>query len=187
MAIKNLGDDGELMRKRLTYLRKAIINSADVEIGDTSVADLAENELYLIRFLSKGRVAPEIIGVDSSNQSFQLSHHRGKVIILIFWSSSIPQAGHTIEFTNEMVTKFKDKPVIILGINHDPVDKLKAMRADGTVTWRNLSDPKNQLAKNYRVGSWPMVYVLDQKGQIRYSGALGSFTELTANALLESR
>ncbi|MDX1680922.1 MAG: TlpA disulfide reductase family protein [Akkermansiaceae bacterium] len=185
MVVKNLGDDGELMRKRLTYLKKAIINSAEVKIGETSVAELAENELYLIRYLSKGRVAPEITGTDSNKQPFRLSQQRGKVVILIFWSSSIPQAAHTIEFTNEMATNFAGKPVQIVGINHDPADKLKAMRADGTVTWRNLSDPQNLLAKNYRVGSWPMVYVLDQKGKIRYSGGLGSFAELTANALLE--
>ena len=59
------------------------------------------------------------------------------------------------------------------------------MRAEGKVKWRNLSDPDNLLARNYRIGSWPMVYVLDHKRRIHYSGGLGSFAELTAEALIE--
>ncbi len=58
------------------------------------------------------------------------------------------------------------------------------MEADGTVTWPNLSDPANKLAAEYRVGSWPLVYVLDGERKIHYSGAPGSFAELTAEALL---
>ena len=184
MVIKNLGDDAELMRKRLSYIRKAIINSAEVEIGDTSIAQLAENELYQIRFLSKGRVAPDFKGVDSSGQSVQLSGQRGKVVILVFWSTTIPNAEHVIELTNEMAAKFRNKPVTVIGINHDKPDKLKSLRADGAVTWRNISDPENPLAKEYRVGTWPMVYVLDHKQRIHHAGGLGSFAELTADALV---
>jgi len=58
LQLKTLGDDGEIMRKRLTFLRKAIIQSSDVELNGVTVAKLAEDELYVIRFLSKGRVAP---------------------------------------------------------------------------------------------------------------------------------
>ena len=90
-----------------------------------------------------------------------------------------------IEFTNEMVTKFKDKPVDVIGINHDPLVKLRTMRTDGTVKWRNLSDPTNLIARSYRVGTWPMVYVLDHERQIHYAGGLGSFVELTAETLAE--
>lgn len=183
IIIKSLGDDPELMRKRLTYLRKAIIDSADVELGGTTVAKLAENQLYQIRFLSKGRVAPDLRGMDSEGQPFLLSEQAGKVVVLIFWSSSIAQADHVIEFTNEMTAKFKGKPVNVVGINHDPLDKLRALRADGTVTWRNISDPQNRLARDYRVGNWPMVYVLDHQRRIHYAGGLGSFAELTADAL----
>ena len=46
-----------------------------------------------------------------------------------------------------------------------------------------FSDPGNELAKQYRVANWPMAYVLDGKGTIQYAGSLGSFTELTADAL----
>lgn len=185
IVIKGLGDEGELMRKRLNYIRKAIINSAEVAIGDTTVAKMAENELYQIRFLSKGRVAPDIISMDSNGEAFQLSKQAGKVTVLVFWSSTIPQADHVIEFTNEMVSKFIGKPIQVIGINHDPLARLRAMRLDDTVKWRNLSDPTKQISGNYRIANWPMVYVLNHKREIQYAGGLGSFAELTADALAE--
>lgn len=184
MILNSLGDNPELTRKRLTYLRKAIINSSDVELGNTTVAKLAEDQLYQIRFLAKGRIAPDLIGADSAGRPIKLSDFQGKVVLIIFWSSTIPEADRVVEITANMVKKFADKPIVILGVNHDPLEKLRAMEGDGTVPWRNFSDPLNQLANKYRVGSWPTVYVLDGERRIHYTGTQGTFAELTADALL---
>lgn len=185
IVIKGLGDEPDLIRRRLTHLRKAIIESADVPIGTTTVAKIAENELYQIRYLSKGRTAPELSGPDAQGKEIRLSDHQGRVVVLVFWRSDMPQSQHTIDFTREMVAKLKEKPVVVLGINHDAPDKLRAMTTDGTIGWKNISDPEMKLAQIYRVGTLPMTYVLDEKLAIRYAGALGSFTELTAATLAE--
>lgn len=184
MQLKTLGDDGEIMRKRLTYLRKAIIQSADVELAGTTVAKLAEDELYIIRFLTKGRVAPDLVGVDSSNLPLSLEANKGKIILLLFWNSNAPDAKRVVEITTAMETKFKGRPFAIMGVNNDSVEKLRALQADGTVPWTNFSDPETKLAKEYRVGTWPLVYVLDGERKIHYAGAPGSFAELTVEALL---
>lgn len=184
MQLKSFGDDGDIMRKRLTYLRKAIIQSSDVEFNGTTVAKLAEDELYIIRFLTKGRVAPDLVGVDSAKRPLSLAANKGKVMVLLFWNSNVPDAHRVVEITTAMEKKFKGRPFAIIGVNNDPVDKLRALQADGTVPWPNFSDPENQLAKEYRVGSWPLVYVLDGERKIHYAGAPGSFVELTAEALL---
>jgi peroxiredoxin len=184
MQLKSLGDDGEIMRKRLTYLRKAIIQSSDVDIEGTTVAKLAEDELYIIRYLTKGRVAPNLAGVDSAKRPMSLEANKDKVIVLLFWNSNVPDAQRVVAITTAMQTKFKDRPLAIIGVNNDSVEKLRALQADGTVPWPNFSDPENQLAKEYRVGSRPLVYVLDGERKIHYAGAPGSFAELTAEALL---
>ncbi len=184
MQLKSLGDDAEIMRKRLTYLRKAIIQSSDVAIDNTTVAKLAQDELYIIRFLTKGRVAPNLAGVDSAKRPLSLAANKGKVVVLLFWNSNVPDAHHVVEITTAMEKKYKGRPLAIIGVNNDSVDKLRALQADGTVPWTNFSDPENQLAKEYRVGTWPLVYVLDGERKIHYAGAPGSFAELTAEALL---
>ena len=184
MQLKSIGDDGEIMRKRLTYLRKAIIQASDAEINGMTVAKLAEDELYIIRYLTKGRVAPNLAGVDSAKRPLSLEANKGKVIVLLFWNSNVPDAQRVVAITTAMQTEFKDRPLAIIGVNNDPVEKLRTLQADGTVPWTNFSDPDNQLAKEYRVGSWPLVYVLDGERKIHYAGAPGSFAELTVEALL---
>ncbi len=184
MVLRGLGDDPELLRRRLTLLRKAIIDSADVSIGENTVASIAENELYLIRYLSKGRVAPEITGNDAAGKPIRLSDLKGKVVILVFWNSSQPESEHAIQYTRELTRKFSGKPVEILGINHDSLVKLRGLIADETVNWKNISDPECKIAREYRVSAWPMAYVLDSQHKIQYSGNLGTFAELAAEALI---
>jgi len=184
MILKNLGDDGEIMRKRLTCLRTAIIESSDVDLGGVTVAKLAEDELYIIRYLTKGRIAPDLSGTDSASRPLKLSEHNGKIVLLLFWSSTMQEADRVIEITAGMLKKFEGRPFTVIGVNHDSLEKLRSLEAGGIVTWRNFSDPANQLAKEYRVGSWPLVYVFDGDRKIHYSGAPGSFAELTVDALL---
>jgi peroxiredoxin len=186
MRLKALGDDPGLMTRRLTLLRQAIIESAQVEIHGTSVAKLAEDELYIIRFLTKNRVAPDLVGMDSGNRPLLLSDYKDKVVVLLFWNSGMQEAARVLEMTNAMAKKFAGKPFAVIGVNNDPTDNLREMqKPDKLVTFPNFSDPQNRLARDYRVGSWPLVYVLDGKRKIHYTGLPGSFVELTAAALLD--
>jgi peroxiredoxin len=184
LVLKSLGEDPELMRKRLTCLRKAIIDSSDVDLGGITVAKLAEDELYIIRHLTKGRVAPDLVGTDSAKSPLKLSGEAGRIVMLLFWNSAMNELDHTIAMTNTIRQRFEGRPVTVLGVNLDPLEKLRALEADQTVTWRNFSDPKGELAKAYRVNSLPLVYVLDGERRIHFSGTPGSFAELTMEALL---
>ena len=184
MQLKTIGDSAEIMKKRLTFLRKAIIQSSDIELDGTSVAKLAEDELYIIRFLTKGRIAPDLNGLDAANRPLTLSAHKGKVIVLLFWNSNVQGADRVVEITNTMNRKFHGRPFVIIGVNNDPVETLRAMHADDSITWTNFQDPENKLAAEYRVGSWPLAYVLDHERKIHYTGPPGSFAELTAEALI---
>lgn len=189
MVLKGLGDEADVIRKRLTLLRKAIINSATEEIEGVSVASLAEDELYIIRYLTKGRVAPELEGVDSGNRPMKLSDFKGKVVVLLFWGSNMPEAERTLEFCTSLEQKFAGKPFALVGVNNDPVATLRAMqvREGGRITWPNFSDPGGQVAKQFRIGSRPVMYVLDGERKIHFFGAPGSFVELSAAALLSEK
>lgn len=184
LILKSLGDAPEIMRKRLAKLRKAIIESSDVEFQGTTIAKLAEDELYQIRFLTKGRTAPDLTGTDSAGRPLKLSDTAGKVVMLLFWSATLPEADRVIQITTDTLAKFKDRPFVVLGVNSDPIEKLRTMEGDGTVNWRNFSDPENKLAAEYRIGSRPWVFILDGERKIQYSGTPGSFAEITAEALL---
>jgi hypothetical protein len=53
--------------------------------GDT-VAERAKGELFELRNLRVGKVAPDIEGEDQDGKRFKLSEYRGKVVLLDFWS-----------------------------------------------------------------------------------------------------
>jgi peroxiredoxin len=184
MVLKSSGETPELMARRLTYIRKAIIESAEVEINGVPVAKIADDELYIIRYLTKGRVAPDLNGVTSGSVPMNLSQYQGKIIVLIFWNSSTQDAARLVEFANVLDEKYRDRGVVVLGVNNDPREKLRDFQADGTVKFQNFSDPENKLAAEYRIGSWPLSYVLDAGRRVAFAGAPGSFTEFAVDALL---
>jgi len=173
-----------LMRERIKNLKEAIIKSADVRVGEVTVAKIAEDELYKIMKLSKGRVAPEIKGIDSSMRPMRLSQFRGKVVMLVFWSSWDAEAGRMLEILRKTTSANIGKPVVVLGVNRDSLKNLRSLQADGLVTWPNFSDPDQKIAKEYRVAGWPFCMVLDQKGVIFYRGAVGSIADAVVQSLL---
>jgi len=185
IQLKTLGEAPDIMQRRLTYIRKAIKQAANVQLNEVPVSKLAEDELYIIRFLSKGREAPDLVGTDTAGRAFSLASNQGKIIVLLFWNSNLPDSQRIVDIATAMDRKYKGRPVTILGVNNDTNEKLRSLQANGAVSFTNFSDPDNKLAPIYRVGTWPLVYVLDGQRKIHFAGAPGSFVEATADALLE--
>ena len=186
MLAKEIGDDPRVMRERLTMLRKAIIDSADVTVEGMSIAKLAEEELYIILNLSKGSQAPALKGIDSGGRPMSLDSYQGKVVLLVFWNSAGEGSEAVIDWIRALRQdeRFANKPFEVVGVNSDPTKNLRSLQADGRVNWPNFSDPSNELGKTYRVGTWPLAYILGQDRKIHYVGSTGPFAELTATAVL---
>jgi peroxiredoxin len=187
MLGKNMGDDPRVMRERLSMLRKAIIDAADVKVDQTTVAALAEEELYIITNLSKGTVAPELEGEDSGGRPMKLSAHEGKVVVLVFWNSSGEGPEGLLEWVSALRRdeRFVGKPFEVVGVNTDLREDLREMQAKEQVDWPNFSDPTAELARVFRVASYPTAYVLGPDRKIHYIGPMGTFAELTAFAVLD--
>lgn len=195
-VLSNLGAAGENAANRLKLLRYAIIHSADVKIDDTTAGELIKEELYRIKHLSKGRVAPELTGIDSAGLPLKLSSYKGKengkVVMLVFWSSFDHGAGDeasalTLKMLNRL-KKFEQaqagKRFALLGVNRDSLADLRKMEQAGVIAGKTFSDPQRKLFQTYRVQQAPFCFVLDDKGVIQYVGGVGSFAELTVDALL---
>ncbi len=184
MAMKALGDEPPVLAKRLELIREAIIHSADVAIHDEmTVAEVAEEEIYIIRNLTRGRTAPDLTGTDSAGRAMRLSDHQGNVVILLFWSAADPVAAEVVEFADGLRNRLRGRPVELVGVNTDATATLRPMEADGLVTWRNFSDPDGELAGEFRIAATPLCFVLDGDRVIRHIGPPGPFIELAAISL----
>jgi hypothetical protein len=80
--------DSEQANKEVeAVFERAARQYGDVKLptGDTA-AERAKAELFEVRNLSVGKVAPDIEGEDQNGKRFKLSDYRGKVVLLDFWN-----------------------------------------------------------------------------------------------------
>ncbi len=77
----------EQLVKRMESAYEAALKFDDVTNipFKTSVAEKAKSELYELRHLSKGKLAPEMQGQDQEGRQFKLTDYRDKVVLLYFW------------------------------------------------------------------------------------------------------
>ena len=73
----------------ITFLELTIKACKDVPgtfpYQNRSLSEVADAELFRLRFLQVGKKAPDISGEDVAGVAFKLSEYRGKVILLDFW------------------------------------------------------------------------------------------------------
>lgn len=78
-------DPKQLDKSREQVYERMLKSFADVKSRDSTLGELAEKQLFQLRHLSIGRIAPEIQGEDISGKELKLSQFRGKVVMLSFW------------------------------------------------------------------------------------------------------
>jgi hypothetical protein len=84
-ALQRLGQAG-LATRIESLFERAAKEYGDVKFRSGTVGERAKSELYDIRHLGVSKVAPDIVGKDQDGKQFKLSDHRGKVVLLYFWS-----------------------------------------------------------------------------------------------------
>jgi hypothetical protein len=86
-----------------------------------------------------------------------------------------------------LVKRLKDKPFALLGINsdQDKTELKKAMEKE-QITWRSWWDKTTSgpIATEWNIHGWPTIYVLDDKGVIRYKNVRGHDMDKAVDTLL---
>ncbi len=171
--------------KRWSTLDPVILSSraeklfalASKKYGDLShprgrFADVASAELFEMRSLAVGKVAPEIEGEDIDGVRFKLSEYRGKVVLLVFWGHWCGACRLMYKEERQLVERFSGQPFVILRVNSDPdKDKLRTTlqkeNLEGRLWWDGGSS-KGPISRRWNVLNWPTIYLLDQAGVIRF-------------------
>jgi hypothetical protein len=84
---KNKPEAGKLTKEAEDLFERVVADFADVKHHQGTMGDAAKGELYEIRFLANGKVAPEIEGEDIEGAKMKLSDFKGKVVLLDFWGN----------------------------------------------------------------------------------------------------
>jgi hypothetical protein len=82
------GADAKEPTQRAEQLLEEVVKSyGDLKHWKGTLGKAAEGDLFELRQLAIGKVAPDIQGEDIDGVAFKLSDYRGKVVVLDFWGN----------------------------------------------------------------------------------------------------
>ncbi len=187
VALSSLGSDSELVAKRLEYLRTAIKTiPTEKQVNGKKVTDIISDQLYVIRFLSKGRKAPDFAGKDVTGAPISLTSAKGKVTALVFWSAKDVSKPSQLEFLQSMQSRLSKVGGEMIGIYTGELGTLRQKLADREATWKNAFDGSGEITKQFRISQTPAVFLLDKTGKIHSIGEPNTLINLSIQALADS-
>jgi hypothetical protein len=87
-----------------------------------------------------------------------------------------------------LVKRLKDKPFALIGVNSDRNrETIKQVCKDKNISWRsfwNGGSTSGPISSKWNVRGWPTIYILDEKGVIRFKNARGKAMDDAIETLL---
>ncbi len=86
-----------------------------------------------------------------------------------------------------LVSRLKDEPFALVGINSDPAERYRATVEREGITWPSFWDggnPQGPIATKWGIRAWPTIFVLDHDGTIRARNVRGERLEEVVDSLL---
>jgi len=155
---------------------RVIAEHGQIASNGTTLAERAKPELFELRTLGVGKVAPDIEGEDLDGRKLKLSDYRGKVVVLTFWGTWCGACMEMVPDERKLVESMQEKPFAMLGVNSDADrQKVKVTEKKEKITWPSFWDgaTSGPIAKTWNVHSWPTIYVVDRGGVIRHRDLYG--------------
>lgn len=127
--------------------------------------------------ISIGKLAPEFTLPDLENKPHALRDYRGRVIVLNFWSAECPWVERADRELLGYLSKWGERVVILpIAANANESRELLARVAIERGLPLVLHDVEQKVANLYRVEITPHLFVIDEQGILRYSGAFDDVT-----------
>jgi len=182
-----------------TRLRRAVLSDLQEQrvvgfleglmAAQPDAADRVEPYLFMAQNLLIGDVAPNIVGTDFDGVEFQLADFRGKVTVLYFTGEWCGPCRSEYPHQRIMLDELQAEPFAIVAVNSDD-DPMEAKQAkiDNELpypAWFDGGGTKGPIATRWGVSGWPTVYILDDKGVIRFVGRRHEETQVAVQYLLD--
>lgn len=118
--------------------------------------------------------APPFVAELLEGGRFDLSAHRGQVVLLDFWATWCPPCRRSLPAIEKLHQRYKNDPKVWIGT----VNK-EALSASALTTWLEkmrldlpvIRDPHEEVSSLYHVRSIPMLVVINPKGRVTHAQA----------------
>ncbi|MBI3538219.1 MAG: TlpA family protein disulfide reductase [Chloroflexi bacterium] len=118
-----------------------------------------------------GELAPEInLKTVPDAQPFVLSKQEGKIVLVNFWATWCGPCREEFPAIVRTNTKFKDKGVVIVGVNTQDENTdagVQAFMKNTLVNFTIVRDIGDRISRAYNVRGLPTTIFIDRKGVIR--------------------
>ncbi len=139
-------------------------SSPQTNSGSTSNSGNTTNNTHPDR-----QKAPDFSWQTSNGKVMHLSDLQGKVVLLDFWATWCGPCRMTIPHVEALYKKYKDKGVVVIGINLDNAANRNAVRQfikEKGITYLVISDASGTVANEYGATSIPRFFFIDKHGNI---------------------
>jgi peroxiredoxin len=124
-----------------------------------------------------GKPAPAFTLKDESGVSRSLSEYKGKIVVLEWTNPECPfvQRHYREQTMQKTLASLSGKPVVWLAVDstsHNVAASSKAWKDQNGFSYPILQDASGTVGHAYGAKTTPDMFVIDEKGVLRYSGAI---------------
>ena len=112
---------------------------------------------------------------------------KGKIVVLDFYATWCGPCMAAIPHTNELMEKYKEKGVVVLGVctSKNGQEKMEQVVKDKGIKYPTAKDPQLAAQKAWHVGYYPTYAIVDRKGIVRIVGLQPEYVEKVIEQLLK--
>jgi peroxiredoxin len=150
-----------------------------------------------------GKPAPAFTLKDETGKEHSLAQYQGKIVVLEWTNPECPfvQRHYKAKTMQNTLKEFDSKKVVWLAVDstsHNNPGKSASWKKEQGFTYSVLQDPDGKVGKTYGARTTPHMYIIDEKGVLRYAGAIdddprgksatpANHVKTTVNALLSGQ
>jgi cytochrome c biogenesis protein CcdA/thiol-disulfide isomerase/thioredoxin len=123
------------------------------------------------------RAMPSLTGAVEWINSPALTNEslKGKVVLVDFWTFDCINCKHTLPYVKDWAKKYEKDGLVVIGV-HTPeygferiIDNVKDKVKEYGITYPVAIDNNYAIWRNFDNQYWPAHYIIDAKGQVRYT------------------
>lgn len=128
-------------------------------------------------FMEINQPVPDFELPDLDGNTHRLSEHRGRIVIINFWSSECPHSERTDKAILSMFVQWQDDvSMLTIASNRNETPSALREAAETRRLPEVLHDADCRVADLFAAQTTPHVFVIDREGILRYRGSVDDVT-----------